>query len=84
MQSAAEIPPRRFIRNKETGEVFGYWKGNQAFHIETDEPLFPYEPKPINTNVKFDYTPPYCLSNPAPTALIGSISHSISPPADIK
>lgn len=66
MQSAAEIPPRRFIRNKETGEVFGYWKGNQAFHIETDEPLFSNEPKPINTNVKFDYTPPICLSNPGP------------------
>jgi hypothetical protein len=32
--------PRRFIKNKETGEVFGYWKGNHAYHIDTDEMLF--------------------------------------------
>ena len=64
MQSAKEEPPRRFIRNKETGDVFGYWKGNTAYHIETEEPLFSNESKPTNT--KFDYTPPFCLSNPAP------------------
>jgi hypothetical protein len=60
---------RRFIRNKETGDVFGYWKGNTAYHIETDELLFSNESKLSklsNPNTKFHYTPPICLSNPGP------------------
>jgi hypothetical protein len=57
-----EIPatpePRRFIKNKETGVIFGYWKGDQAYHIDTDQPLFT---QTKYSNIKFDFTPPVSL-----------------------
>ena len=63
IQSAAEDPPRRFIRNKQTGEIFGEWRGNDAYKIGTDTLLFTKEPAP--TNLKFDFTPPKTLSSSA-------------------
>lgn len=54
--------PRQLIRNKSTGEVFAYWKGNVAHHIETDEVLFTRENKELTShprrNKKLDFTPP--------------------------
>jgi hypothetical protein len=49
---------RRFLRNKETGEIFGYWKGNQAYHIDTDELLFNRDKEPQGRPVKLDFTAP--------------------------
>lgn len=61
--------PRRFIRNKETGEVFGYWKGDQKFRIDNDEPLEfkSQSEKPYGSNITFDFTPPITLTNPSNT-----------------
>lgn len=70
--AASKLPdaPRRFIRNKETGEIFGYWKGDQKFRFDNDEPLefksqFNPQEKPYGSNITFDFTPPITLSNPS-------------------
>lgn len=63
IQSAQEDPPRRFIRNKQTGEIFGEWRGNCAYKVGTDTILFTREPEP--TNYKFDFTPPKTLTSSA-------------------
>lgn len=64
--SKRDDAPRRFIRNKETGEIFGYWKGDQKFRIDNDEPLefksTSYE-KPYGSNITFDFTPPISKFN---------------------
>jgi hypothetical protein len=31
---------RKYIRNKKTNEIFAYWDGNRAIHIETQKVLF--------------------------------------------
>ena len=67
MQSAEEDPPRRFIRNSKTQEIFGYWQGDCAYHIETGEPLPNFNKKPYSAytapNVKLDFTPPITLTS---------------------
>lgn len=64
--AASKLPdaPRRFIRNKETGVIFGYWKGDQKFRFDNDEPL-EFKEKPYGSNITFDFTPPINLSNPS-------------------
>ncbi len=61
--SKQDDAPRRFIKNKETGEVFGYWKGNHAYHIETDEILFSSNDasKGMERLGKLDFSPPVSL-----------------------
>jgi hypothetical protein len=58
--SKREDAPRRFIRNKETGMIFGYWMGDQAYRIDTDPPelLFTESKAQYSSNIKFDFTPP--------------------------
>jgi hypothetical protein len=51
----------RFIKRKDTGEIFGYWKGDSAFKLN-DEPLH-FKPK---VYPKLDFKEPYSLSNPKP------------------
>jgi hypothetical protein len=62
--SNEENAPRRFIKKKETGEIFGYWKGNSAYHIETDEILFTRTDTFNETSrpVKFDFVPPISIN----------------------
>lgn len=65
--SKREDAPRRFIRRKDTGEIFGYWKNDQAFSTEDDQPLnfkSDFNRVPYSSNIKFDFTPPVTLSNP--------------------
>ena len=60
--SKLDDAPRRFIKNRETGEIFGYWKGNDAYHIETNELLFTRD-TPMNCGpTKFDFSPPVRLA----------------------
>jgi hypothetical protein len=69
--SKRDDAPRRFLRNKETGVIFGYWKGDQKFRLDNDEPLefkssqYPSYEKPYGSNITFDFTPPITLSNPS-------------------
>lgn len=48
-------PPRRFLRDKKSGEPYAYVVGGTAFHVDTHLPLFQDQP-PVRT--KFDFTPP--------------------------
>jgi hypothetical protein len=68
MQSAKEDPPRRFIRNSKTQEIFGYWQGDCAYHIETGQPLANFNKKPSSyapPSAKLDFTPPITLASAA-------------------
>lgn len=60
--SKLDDAPRRFIKNKETGEVFGYWNGNNAYHIETNELLFTRDTSTNGVHTKFDFSPPVSLA----------------------
>ena len=65
--SKREDAPRRFIRRKDTGEIFGYWKNNEAYSTEDDKPLnfkSDFNRVPYSSNIKFDFTPPITLSKP--------------------
>lgn len=63
-QSAKEDPPRRFIRNSKTQEIFGFWEGDRAYHIETLEPLRMFNQREyIAPKVKLDFTPPITLTS---------------------
>jgi hypothetical protein len=56
--SKLDDAPRRFLRNKETGEIFAEWRGDSAYHIETNEVLFMRNGSGHGPRVKFDFTPP--------------------------
>lgn len=63
-QSARQDPPRRFIRNSKTQEIFGYWDGDRAYHIETMEPLRMFDRREyIAPRVKLDFKPPKTLTS---------------------
>jgi hypothetical protein len=65
--SKREDAPRRFIRRKDTGEIFGYWKNDQAYSTEDDKPLnfkSDFNRVPYSSNIKFDFTPPISLKKP--------------------
>lgn len=64
--SKTDEAPRRFLRNKETGEIYGEWRGDHAYHIETNELLFTRDKTSHATGrpVKFDFTPPIILRDP--------------------
>jgi hypothetical protein len=56
--SKLDSAPRRFLRDKETGEIYGEWRGDSAFHIETNELLFTKSSTTHGLPVKLDFSPP--------------------------
>jgi hypothetical protein len=56
-------PPdnRRFIRDKQTSEIIGYWRQGQAYNVLTNEPF--REREAVRT--KFDFSPPGLIEPPA-------------------
>jgi hypothetical protein len=62
--SKMDDAPRRFLRNKETGEIFGEWKGDRAYRIGTDEELsFTRDKVTFGAPAKFDYSPPVSMNS---------------------
>jgi hypothetical protein len=59
---------RRFLRNKDTGEIYAYMKDNQWLRCDNNEPLFVTDPpSPPCKRKKFDFSPP---SPPRPPAAL--------------
>lgn len=79
--SKLDSAPRRFLRDRETGEIYGEWRGNDAFHIETGELLFTRCSNAPGLPAKFDFSPPTSaadLAGQGHSGLDPSVESSIS------